>query len=287
MPLLAELRDQGATEYCLQLLPFGGAVAAAMPGLAFGFATDRPEGFSDADIAAVKELMPVLGLASYRFSMTRIASEMLGVYLGPGSARRVLAGEVRRGMGRTITAAILLADLRSFTPLTDGAEPMRVVEWLDEHLEAAGVPIENCGGEILKFLGDGLLAVFPVEKPGEDEQQACARALAAADQAIARTALLNASRRVLDEPTLDLDVALHFGEVVYGNVGTARRLDFTVIGRAVNEASRLEELCDRLDRRLLMSGAFATRCGRPTADLGRYQLRGLMHDIEVAAPLRP
>jgi adenylate cyclase len=287
LPLLDELREQGATDYSLHLVAFGGATAASMPGLAVGISTDRPRGFAQSEIDDVKALLPALAAAAYRFSLTRIASEVLGVYLGSRSARRVLAGEVRRGMGRTITAAILLADLRSFTPLTDDAEPARVVEWLDEHLEAAGAPIEECGGEILKFLGDGLLAVFPVEEHGGDEGTACARALRAAEQALARTSLLNASRRVLDEPTLELDVALHFGEVIYGNVGTQRRLDFTVIGRAVNEASRIEELCDVLNRRLLMSGGFADRCGRPSQKLGRFQLRGLSHNIDVVSLMPP
>lgn len=287
IPLLAELRAAGATDYVVRLVRFAGAAAgAALPGVALAFDTDRAGGFADGEVAACDALLPALGLAAHRAALGRIASELLGVYLGPATARRVLAGEVRRGRGRAIAAAILLADLRGFTALADRADPRRVVGWLDEHLEAVGAAVARHGGEVLKFLGDGLLAVFPADGPAA-EPDACGRALAAAEEALARTAALNAARarRAAGEPGLGLDVVLHHGEVVYGNVGAARRLDFTVVGRAVNEASRMELLCGRLDRNLLLSAAFAARCGRPTASLGRFPLRGVAGALEVRAPL--
>jgi adenylate cyclase len=287
IPLLAELRNRGVTDYAMRLVGFGGATRAAVPGVALGIATDRAGGFTAADLAAFDALLPALGLASYRFALARIASDLLGVYLGPMTAGRVLAGEVRRGMGRTIRAALLLADLRGFTALTGGEDPGRVVGWLDEYLEAVGAPVMERGGEVLKFLGDGLLAVFPAEAAGGPEALACAKALAAAEDALARTEALNARRRVEDLPALGLDVVLHHGEVIYGNVGAARRLDFTVIGRAVNEASRMEGLCARLDRSLLVSAAFAARCGRDCASLGRFALRGIEGELEVLSPAPP
>jgi adenylate cyclase len=287
IPILAELRAEGGTDYLMRLVPFGGPVSA-LPGAALAFATDRPGGFAGPEVAALDALVPALGLAVYRFALARTASDLLGVYLGPMTAARVLAGEVRRGAGRAITAAILLADLRGFTALAAREDPLRVVGWLDEHLEAAGGPVAERGGEVLKFLGDGLLAVFP-DGAGSAaaEGDACARALAAAEEALARTAALGAARRARGEPALGLDVVLHHGEVVYGNVGAARRLDFTVIGRAVNEASRIEGLCERLGRSLLLSAGFAARCGRPTAALGRFALRGIGGDLEVAVPAPP
>ena len=289
LPILAELRAGGATDYLMRLVRFGGSTATALPGVALAIATDRPGGFADAEVAAFDALLPALGLASCRFALARTASEVLGVYLGPMTARRVLAGEVRRGMGRAITAAILLADLRGFTALAGSEDPAKVVGWLDEHLEAAGGPVAERGGEVLKFLGDGLLAVFPADGSGgpEAEADACARALAAAEEALARTAALNVARRARGEPELGLDVVLHRGEVVYGNVGAARRLDFTVIGRAVNEASRMEGLCERLGRSLLLSAPFAARCGRETVSLGRFALRGIKGELEVVAPVSP
>ena len=194
----------------------------------------------------------------------------------------MLAGEVRRGTGRAIEAAILLADLRGFTSLAGREPPARVVAWLDQHLEAVGEAVAAQDGEVLKFLGDGLLAVFPADETATSDD-ACRRALAAAEQALAATTALNAERRDKGEPELAMDVVLHYGEVVYGNVGAARRLDFTVIGPTVNEASRIEALCAELGQHLLLSAPFATRCGRATTSLGRFVLRGCPGETEVVA----
>ena len=280
LPLLQELRGEGATSYFMHIVRFGGEIAAAVPGVAIAIATDRPGGFTDGDLSLFVALMPAMGLASCRYMLARVSSSILGVYLGDRTARRVLAGEVRRGTGRAIEAAILLADLRGFTSLAGREPSARVVAWLDQHLEAIGEAVAANDGEVLKFLGDGLLAVFPVEDE-IDDGEACRRALAAAEQALAATAELNARRRAAGEPELGLDLVLHFGEVVYGNVGAARRLDFTVIGPTVNEASRIEALCGELGRPLLLSETFATRCGRTTTNLGRFALRGCAGETEV------
>ena len=194
---------------------------------------------------------------------------------GIPSRRRVLAGNIRRGHGQTITAAILIADLRGFTSLSEREDPIRIVSWLDEHLDALGSAVDENGGEVLKLLGDGLLAVFPMSKTTGSAETVCARTLAAAEMALDLTARLNEKRRVKGDPTLELGIALHVGDVVYGNVGASRRLDFTVIGSAVNEASRMEGLCGRLRRNLLLSHAFAALCGRSTMSLGSFDLRGL------------
>ena len=284
IPLLAELRDEGATGYAMRLVRFGGETAAAMPGVAVAIATDQPGGFTDHDLGTFAAVMPALGLASYRYGLARLTSEILGVYLGPRTARRVLAGEAQRGTGRAIEAAILLADLRGFTSLASRDDPFDVVTWLDRYLEAIGEPVAAQGGEVLKFLGDGLLAVFSVDEQGA--AQACAQALAASEQILAATAALNRGRRASDEPALELDVVLHFGQVVYGNVGAARRLDYTIIGRAVNEASRMEALCAELGHPLLLSAPFAARCSRATMRLGQFHLRGCEGEAEVYA-LRP
>jgi adenylate cyclase len=283
IPLLADLRDEGATHYVMHLIRFGGPTSAALPGVAFGVATDRAGGFSSSDLEALLALLPSIGLAANRFSLTRTASDLLGVYLGPMTAQRVLAGEVHRGTGRAITAPILIADLRGFTTLVGREQPLSVVRWLDEYLEAIGGSLSVHGGEVLKFLGDGLLATFPSEET--DADRACRAALAAAREALARTATLNRARHASQLPELALDVVLHHGEVVYGNVGAARRLDFTVIGRAVNEASRIEGLCEQLGHNLLLSATFAARCGEPTISLGRFRLRGIVEELEVLTPV--
>ncbi len=272
-PMLEELREGGATDYLLRVVPF--AEGSGLKGVWVSLATDRSWGFSDADAAVVDRLLPAFALSVFRLSTSRTMREVLKTYLGPLSSRRVLAGDTRRGLGHSIAAAILLADLRGFTGMAEREDPAHVVAWLNEHLEAAGEPVALHGGEILKFMGDGLLAVFPVEDRDSRPCLVCGRALEAAQAAIANNAAVNEARRAAGLPALDLDVALHFGDVFYGNVGSGRRLDFTIIGRAVNEASRIEALCETLGRPLLCSAAFAERCGRPMANLGAFAMRGV------------
>lgn len=273
LTLLGDLRRQGGTDYVLHLAPFSSGTAVI--GVALSFATDSSDGFSERALAAFAALRPAMALAMCKFSLAQSLSESLATYLGSRTAAQVLAGHVRRGQGRAVSAAILLADLGGFTALTDRADPMRVVGWLDEHLDALGEPVRAEGGEILKFLGDGFLAIFPVEDPGRAPCPVCAAALTAAGAALAANEALNRQRRGAGLPTLPADIALHFGPVIYGNVGTGRRLDFTVIGGAVNEASRIEALCGEAGRPLLISDAFAARCAAALVPLGDFALRGI------------
>ena len=271
---LGVFRMDGATDYVMRMVMFP-RPDDTDNGAALSFATRQPGGFTNAQIDALDRLMPALGLAGRAISISRTANEALSVYLGARTARRVLSGSIRRGQGQTISAAILFADLRGFTSLSEQEDALRVVGWLDEHLEVIGGAIEHQGGEVLKFLGDGLLAIFPFGEGAGPGEEVCQRAIRAAEQASAQTVQLNARRVQRGEPTLGLGMALHAGEVVYGNVGAARRLDFTVIGTAVNEASRMEGLCGQLGSDLLLSDAFAALCGRLTVSLGSFALRGL------------
>jgi adenylate cyclase len=276
--LFEELRQLGATEYALRLVSFSER-RTALTGVALSMATDRPGGFVDADMETAARLLPALAVVAYRIGLLQVATDTLGAYLGPTTGRHVLEGMIRRGDSQTLSVALLLADLRGFTALADRADGAAVVAWLNEHLEAIGDPVAECGGEILKFMGDGLLAVFPV---GEfDPATACRNALAAASEALARTAALNALRTASGGPELDLSLVLHFGDVVYGNIGTARRLDFTVIGPAVNEASRMEALGKAIGQPLLLSETFARHCNRRTSSLGPHSLRGIAGEREI------
>lgn len=281
-PSLLALRAEGGTDYVQHIVWF--TPGTALKGLAVSFATDAPSGFSDNDLAVLTEVLPALGLAMCKFSLSRTLHETLATYLGTGPSTRVLEGHIRRGDGETVAAAILLADFRGFTALTDRDDPMKVVGWLDEHLDAIGEPIIHHGGEILKFTGDGLLAIFPVKDRDKRPCPTCSIALDAAEQALAANRALNARRRAEGLPGLEVDLVLHFGEVVYGNVGTSRRLDFTVIGRAVNEASRIEALCDDTGRAILVSGPFAERCRRRLELVGMFALRGLARKQQIWAP---
>jgi adenylate cyclase len=195
----------------------------------------------------------------------------------------VLQGKIRRGDSQVISAALLLADLSGFTALVDRARGTEVVGWLNQHLECIGDAVAERNGEVLKFLGDGILAVFPAAPIGAEH--ACAEAVRAAIDASGRNAALNARRAAEGGPALDLTIALHFGDVLYGNIGTARRLDFTVIGPAVNEVSRMEALGKALGRELLLSESIAHRCGQPVLSLGPHELRGVagMREMYVVA----
>jgi len=257
--LFQELRALGVTEYVLQFVPFSRG-RIALRGAALSMATDRGGGFVAADMETVNHILPALSLVAYRIGLSRFAAEALGAYLGPQTGERVLQGMIQRGQSQTISAALLLADLRGFTALADRAPAAAVVGWLNDHLECIGDAVVEHGGEVLKFLGDGLLAVFP---------------------AGARNDALNRRRFDVGAPALDLSIALHFGDVVYGNIGTARRLDFTVIGPAVNEVSRMEALGKQLGHALLLSESIAHRCDRAVANLGPHALRGVADTREV------
>lgn len=273
LPLFDELRAQGGTDYVLHVFAF--APDTALGGGMLSFTTRSAAGFADAEIDVIDALRPVLGLALAKLGLSRTLREVLSVYVGHTTGARVLQGQIRRGEGRTVPAAILLADLRGFTALTDRADPLAVVGWLDEHFDALGKPVAGHGGEILKFVGDGFLAIFPVRDAEARACPTCDAALDAAADALRANDALNARRRAAGLPELAADLVLHFGEVVYGNVGSDRRLDFTVIGRAVNEASRIEGHCETLGRALLISESFASRCGRTLEAVGTVSLRGL------------
>jgi adenylate cyclase len=192
----------------------------------------------------------------------------------------VLAGQIRRGSGQAIAAVIWSSDLRGFTRLSDHLPAERVIRILNELFDLQAKAITGHGGEILKFVGDGLLAIFPVASPAE-LARAAANALAAANETLAA---LREQTPPEGEPPLEIVVALHYGTVIYGNVGSADRLDFTVIGPAVNLVSRIEAVAKSLDLRLVVSDDFAEAYGGTLTSLGRHQLRGLDQPHELFVP---
>ena len=278
-PIFDDLRQAQATEYLLDLVRF--AKDVAIEGAAISYATDRPGGFSPEDVAVIEAQRNAFALAVYRSVLSRTMTLLLHAYVGPMAARRVLKGDVRRGQGEVIMAAVVLVDLKRFTALTDREEPMRVVGCLDQHLEALGSGIDAQGGEIVNFTGDGFVAIFPSKVRDRTPCLACTGALAAVETGLTANRALQPARARSSEPWLPADLALHYGEVVFGNIGTASRIDFTVIGRAVNEASRIEALCDDLDRNVLISDVFARRCDQNLVDLGCFQLRGLVEPRRI------
>src|SRR5262249_5042190 len=202
----------------------------------------------------------------------------LEAYLGGRSAARVLAAPLRRGVGETIRAALLYADLRGFTALSEATPPAEVIAALDAWFDRVAGAVPASGGEVLKFIGDGVLAIFPV---GESPREACDAALRAVSAARAGMVHLDATRRERGLPPLPFGAALHLGEILWGNIGAADRLDFTAIGPAVNLVSRLEGLCRPLERTVLVSGAVAAEADMPLIPLGTHVLRGIASPCAV------
>ncbi|HEX2113415.1 MAG TPA: adenylate/guanylate cyclase domain-containing protein [Alphaproteobacteria bacterium] len=274
-PILAELRAEGVTDYLATPLTFSdGRLAAAT------WSTDRAGGFSDEDIARIEALLPALALLLEVQAVRLISANLLGVYLGQQTGQRVLAGDITRGSGETIRAVLLFADLRGFTALSDRLPATQVIDILNGYFERVVKPIHARGGEVLKFIGDGLLAIFPIEDAAF-AFTAARRALEAALEGFSDLEAFNAHPARGEESPIRMAIALHIGDVVYGNIGGQDRLDFTTIGPAVNLVARLQQLSKRVERPLLLSDAFAQVCERPLVSLGFHPLRGLSDPVEV------
>ena len=274
-PILRDLAEQGATDYVALPLAFSDGKTHALT-----LATDAPGGFDVQSLGHIHELLPLLSRLIEVHLLRHTARTLLETYLGQGTGERVLDGLIRRGDGEVIPAVIWWADLRGSTALAERLPRQRYLQLLNRFFEStAGVVIEH-GGEVLKFIGDAVMAIFPLhEHPDAGE-----RALTAADEALARIDKTNAERSNPDEPALEIVLALHQGKVNYGNVGVAGRLDFTATGPAVNEVARLEGLSKSLDQPVVASAAFAALVPGRLRSLGRHKLRGVSAEQEVFTP---
>src|ERR1700751_1041726 len=244
------------------------------------FATDRPGGFDDGHIAGLLKLLPVLALVSEIRMKNRLARTLLETYVGSHAGELILAGATRRGSGTTVRAAIMICDLRDFTRISDNWPRDDVIDLLNDYFDAISEPIARHGGEILKFMGDGLLAIFPLGQP-----QACANLLHAVTEARQAMVALNEKNGETGRAPLNFGIGVHVGDVMYGNIGSRSRLDFTVIGPAVNMASRLETLTKQLGRTVLLSRAFAdfVESDFDLERVGEYPVRGFNDPIELFA----
>jgi adenylate cyclase len=247
------------------------------------YVTDRPGGFSEQEIADLTAVSERLSIAADMNSQRQIAQNVLKAYLGAQSGRKVLAGQIRRGSGEAIAAVLWSSDLRRFTQLSDRLPGEKVIGILNGLFDLQAKAIVGHGGEILKFVGDGLLAIFPVPNPDE-APRISANALAAAREALAALGIPREGASPANEPPLEIVIALHYGTVIYGNVGAADRLDFTVIGPAVNLVSRIEAVAKSLDLPLIVSDDFAEAYGGKLKSLGLHQLRGLELPHELFTP---
>ena len=276
-PILAEIKAEGVTEYLALPVPFSDGKNACLT-----LACDRPGGFTDREVEIAEALVPLIGLVLEVQETHRIARTRLDTYLGPRTGERVLRGQIKRGDVETIDAVLWYCDLRGFTELADSRPHDQIVALLNAYFERMAEPVQRHGGEVLKFMGDAMLAIFP---PAEDQgMPACNAALSAAEAALAAMRSFNETWTAEGNPPLRFGIALHVGEVAYGNIGAPDRLDFTVVGPAVNEISRIEAMCRALEQSLVISSAFA-ETARDSADrlvsLGRYALRGVRRPQEL------
>ena len=277
--VLHDIKARGATDY--YALP----VTSALGGRRYmaTYVTDRPGGFTASEIEELTEISQRLAVPADMFAQRAVAENVLKAYLGQTTGPRVLAGQIRRGAGEEIKAILWSSDLRGFTQLSDRLSGDRIITMLNALFDAQAIAIESHGGEILKFIGDGLLAIFPITEEAE-EGQAARRALAAAGEAFGAVRHALTEAMPAGEPPARMVVALHSGTVIYGNIGAAARLDFTVIGPAVNLVSRVEAVAKALDLPIAVSEAFARAYGGDLRSLGRHQLRGLGGSHELFAP---
>lgn len=273
--IYSDLRAEGLTEYCAWPMThtFGKRHVIT-------FSSNQPGGFTDIEVAILRNLLPAISLVSEIRLKNRMARTLLETYVGPHASQQILDGATTRGSGTTVGAAILICDLRDFTRISDLWPRDDVIELLNGYFDAMSEPIEKFGGEILKFMGDGLLAIFPLSDP-----DACPNLLKAIAEAQASMALLNEANMQKGHDTLGYGIGVHVGDVMYGNIGSKSRLDFTVIGPAVNIASRLETLTKTVGRQVLLSEQFVQMAGKIVNfdGIGPQNLRGLETPINVFA----
>ena len=267
--VLHELRDDGVTDYLALPLQFtNGEVHVAT------WTTCEPGGFTGAQIAGIEAIaVPLARVAEVR-ALRRTATNLLNTYVGNNAGERILAGQIRRGDTQAIHAVIWLSDMRGFTNFTNRLPPQTLIDLLNRYFDCQVPVIQDCGGEVLKFMGDGLLAIFRVSRDDEDLGGICAGVLAAARQVRANVAAADTTMLVGNNDALRFGLALHVGEILYGNIGSGNRLDFTCIGPAVNLAARLEKLAGSLGRTVVVSDEFARHCRAELAPLGQFALPG-------------
>ncbi len=273
---LEGLQAEGELDYVAMVQRFSGVgVIGEMDCIFSHWTTRKADGFADADLAALRRLVPPLVLAMKCASLARIAGTLVEVYLGHDAGQRVLSGRIARGVADRIEAVLWFSDLRGYTSITDSAPPDEIIPLLNDYAEAVISAIHAAGGEVLKLIGDGTLAIFRADERGE----ACRAALRAEASLRTRVRDLNATRTAAARPVTSVYLGLHIGEVFYGNIGSENRLDFTVVGPAVNEVSRIASMCRSVDRGVVLSSDFVA--ATPAAEraqlvsVGRYALRGV------------
>lgn len=281
-PIFADFKKQGLTDYLAFVSRFGSD--ATGQGMLGSWATDRPGGFTEGEIAALLRVQKRLAVACKTAVQGSLARNMLTTYLGGGAGQRVLSGQIRRGDGETTRSAIIVTDIRNSTMMAETLGRQAYIDTLNEFFDSVASAFVDAGGEILSFMGDGFLAVFPCGRNKAESTNACQLAYGAAREAISRMDQANEERKAAGNRPIEFGIGLHIGNVMFGNVGLEDRLSFSVFGAAVNEASRLESLTKKYHTPLVASDAFTYYCPCNWTELGRETLRGIDHAITVFRP---
>jgi adenylate cyclase len=291
-PLLSHLRSLGFTDYFAFFQPFGSSADPTLwpdlppgtvmrEGVTGSFSTARRDGFTERELDVLRALVLPFSVAVKAAAALEMAEILLGTYLGAATGRSVLRGHVQRGHGHQVHAVIFYSDMRDSTTLAASASLETYLSTLNAYFDCVVDAVDAQGGEVLKFTGDGVLAMFPFEEGTQAGTNACGLALAAARDALGRLGNVNARRAAAGASEIRCGIALHAGDVMYGNVGSARRLDFTATGPAVNEVCRLDAQCKTLAVPLVMSDVAASLYGGPLQSLGWHELRGVGRAIEA------
>jgi len=280
-PIFDDLRKEKITDYLAFVQPFGDGSVQGMMG---SWSTDAHSGFSDDMIEALLRMQNHLAVAAKMAVLGKLANNMLTTYLGGDAGKRVLNGQIRRGDGETIRAALVMGDMRQSTMFAEKEGRQAYIDTLNEFFDAIAAPFNRNGGEILSFLGDGFLAVYPCGRHKDPSKIATQAALSAVHQAQTRVAELNGERAEKGLNAIRYGIGLHIGNVMFGNVGLKDRLTFSAFGSAVNEVQRLQSLTKKYNREVVASQAFAGYCGGEWTTLGEEKLRGIRQKVTVLQP---
>lgn len=279
-PVFKDLKELGITDY----LAFVQSFDEPNRGMMGSWATDAKGGFNEEMIKVLMRIQGNLAMAARIAVLGQLAENMLTTYIGGDAGKRVLSGQIRRGDGETVRAVLVMGDMRQSTELAEGSSRQTFIDTLNDFFDAVALPFNRNGGEILNFIGDGFLAVYPCDRHRVPSEMAAKAAMAAVRQANARMSALNAGRKHLGLEPIGFGLGLHVGNVMYGNVGLKNRLAFSAFGASVNEVQRLEGLTKKLENPVVASEEFVKYCGGDWVSRGEEQLRGIDHKVSVYVP---
>ena len=284
-PIFVRAATEGGTDYFLQLTGYKDRTTSpgGQEGFLLSWISSTPGGFCDAEIELLRRLRKPLCVELNSLAQRSLVEDILRAYLGGYSADRVYAGQIQRGDGDIIDAVILFCDLRDSSSLAERYDLNGFIGLLNDYYDVTAGAVIKGGGEVLRYIGDASLAIFPIERYA-DEREACQATLNVALNAIVRAERLNAIRIDHGEPPIEFGIGLHCGTVMYGNIGTPDRIEFTVIGKAANEAARIEAQCKELNETILVSDTFAEYLDRPWRSHGTFELRNIGRPIEILSP---